>query len=92
MNMFLVFFTLFLWTIVVCSVGYVGGKQSVEQLNEGIQGPEGPQGPDGPRGASGPMGPPGKCEHAEEVVQLREEVVALKSRMTRVERKAGMSV
>jgi hypothetical protein len=92
MIVFLIVVCLIMWTILILAFGIYAGKTSVEQLNEGIQGPQGPEGARGPHGPLGPMGPPGKCEHDREVTQLQVSVDDLKSRMSRVERKAGFSV
>jgi hypothetical protein len=81
-----------LWTILVLLIGYASGRDSIEKHNEGIMGPIGPVGASGPPGPMGVQGPPGKCEHSEDVAAIQEAITDIKYRLTRVERKGGMSV
>lgn len=92
MTVFLIIVSIVLWTFVCLVWGMAVGKNSVEQLNEGIQGPPGPEGPSGPVGLQGERGLPGKCVCFHEVHELKTDVSDLKSRMSRVERKAGFNV
>ena len=88
-----------LWTFVVGVAFYSVGAKSIEKHEEGLQGPPGPAGPTGPAGMigmdgkdgepgpPGPEGPPGAVPN-----EFMERISAIESRLTRVERKAGMSV
>lgn len=56
----------------------------------GPEGPEGPQGPVGPQGPTGPQGPQG--ETGTLPAEYYDFVSEVRSRLSRVERKAGMNV
>jgi hypothetical protein len=97
---------LILWSCLLLIVGCYAGWQAkaqavaqeepqlVNQYNS-IQGPPGPQGMDGRDGEPGPPGPPGpgiEDEVLEDGMTVKEWIRHVNDRLTRVERKSGMSV
>lgn len=96
-----------LFTFIVLLFGYSAGKlegkkeasTNVYNGEMGLPGPAGPAGPNGSDGNPGPPGPPGKTPDAKDLIvdpalklTLDEWKLAVESRLTRVEKRAGMSV
>jgi len=92
--------------IIAYFAGMYAGKEEAQKefegkvsnvFNQTVQGPPGPVGPMGPKGEPGLPGPPGPSVEEWEVpgtlgMKLPEWINYVSDRMTRVERKAGMSV
>lgn len=97
---------IFLFVVLALILGYSAGKQEgkkeakTDVYNQyGEPGPSGPPGPMGMSGRDGEPGPPGKTPDAKNLIvdpalklTLAEWKLAVESRLTRVEKKAGMSV